>query len=201
MPELERLLTHGSRRRPAATTGVMAVLVSLLMAPTRLSAELRDTSYVTMSGERVLQIEADIPAPVADVWKAVTTGDGLGRWLGPDLAVDLRVGGSVAPRITSSGRIGSTGVASLDIVNYLDRELITFRVHLDDRFSETIREEDDRLQEIVRFVDVGNSGTKVVASMVGWGDSRIWDDAYAFFRKRVRDSYSALASTFDSLRP
>lgn len=176
------------------------MLVTLLMAASGLSAQVRETSYVMASGERVLRIETDIAAPVEDVWKAFATGEGLSRWLAADLAVDLKVGGSVTSRSASGGRLGTTGLAALDIVNYLERELITFRVHLDDRFSETIREDDDRLQEIVRFVPAGTRGTTVVTSMVGWGSSRIWDDAYAFFRKRLQDSYGRLASAYASSR-
>lgn len=179
-----------------AVRAVTSLFVAVQMATSAVSAEVRDTSYVTASGERVLRIEADLTAPVEEVWKAFATGEGLSRWLAADLAVDLKVGGAVIPRNASAGRIGTTGVAALDIVNYLERELITFRVHLDDRFSETIREEDDSLQEIVRLVPAGSNGTKVVTSMVGWGTSRIWDDAYAFFRKRLQDSYARLASAY-----
>lgn len=166
------------------------------MGTSGLSAEVRDTSYVTASGERVLRIETDVAAPVEEVWKAFATAEGLSRWLAPDVAVDLKVGGLVAPRDASAGRIGATGAAVLDVVNYLERELITFRIQLDDRFSETIREDDDRLQEIVRLVPAGPNGTRIVSSMVGWGSSRIWDDAYAFFRKRLQDSYGRLASAY-----
>jgi hypothetical protein len=173
-----------------------AALLLTVLATSGLSAEVRDTSYVTASGERVLRIETDVAAPVEEVWKAFATAEGLSRWLAADLAVDLRVGGSVTPRNTASGRIGTTGVATLDLVNYLERDLITFRIHLDDRFSETIREDDDRLQEIVRLVPAGTNGTRVVTSMVGWGTGRIWDDAYAFFRKRLQDSYAKLASAY-----
>jgi hypothetical protein len=173
-----------------------ALVVAVLAATSGLSAEVRDTSYVTASGERVLRIETDVAAPVEEVWKAFATAEGLSRWLAADLVVDLKVGGAVTPRDPSAGRIGTTGAATLDIVNYLDRELMTFRVHLDERFSETIREDDDRLQEIIRFVPAGTNATKVVASMVGWGTSRIWDDAYAFFRKRLQDSYGRLASAY-----
>jgi hypothetical protein len=165
-----------------------AALLLTVLATSGLSAEVRDTSYVTASGERVLRIETDVAAPVEEVWKAFATAEGLSRWLAADLAVDLRVGGSVTPRNTASGRIGTTGVATLD--------LVTFRIHLDDRFSETIREDDDRLQEIVRLVPAGTNGTRVVTSMVGWGTGRIWDDAYAFFRKRLQDSYAKLASAY-----
>jgi uncharacterized protein YndB with AHSA1/START domain len=170
------------------------LLAVLAGVPT--GAQARDTSYVMGSGERVLRIETDVAAPVEEVWKAFATGEGLSRWLAADLAVDLKIGGAITPRDAAAGRLGTSGVAALDIVNYLERELITFRVHLDDRFSETIREDDDRLQEIVRLVPAGANGTRVVTSMVGWGTSRIWDDAYAFFRKRLQDSYGRLASAY-----
>ena len=176
--------------RHAGGTAACALLLVLGARPA--VAQVRDTSYTAASGDRILRVEVEIAAPVEQVWKAIATSDGLSSWLAPEVTIDLKTGGSVATRHPSE-RIGNTGAAAMDVLNYVEREHITFGIHLDDRFSETIREDDDRLQEIVRLVPAGTN-TRVLASMVGWGSGRIWDDAYAFFRKRLQDSYIKLAA-------
>ena len=45
--------------------------------------------------ERTLVHEADIPAPVAEVWQAFTTAEGFMSWAVPKAEVDFRVGGAM----------------------------------------------------------------------------------------------------------
>lgn len=47
------------------------------------------------SGERTIDIEITIDAPVEDVWEALSTSDGLMRWFPPTARVERGVGGSI----------------------------------------------------------------------------------------------------------
>lgn len=88
---------------------------------------------------------------------------------------------------------GGAGTISLGIVNYVDNELITFKVNLNDAFSEKLRSEDDRLQEVIQLQRLPNGGTRVVSMMLGWGTGAEWDKAIAFFAKGNEWSYKNLA--------
>ncbi|KAA9037632.1 hypothetical protein FW778_16185 [Ginsengibacter hankyongi] len=57
------------------------------------------------------------------------------------------------------------------------------KVKLNDNFPVSTRTEDGNLQEIIQFEDAGNSNTKIISSMVGWGVGTDWDKVYKFFEK------------------
>lgn len=160
------------------------LLCTLILAVASASeASVRDTSYTTQSGERVLRIETVVPAPAEEVWAAWTTARGLSGWIAPVVAVDFRVGGSIRTNYDAKSQIGGPGTISLPIINYIDFQLITLKVNLNDTFPSLVREHDRNLQEIVQIIDLGAEGTRIVSSMIGWGTGKEWDDAYKFFER------------------
>jgi Activator of Hsp90 ATPase homolog 1-like protein len=66
----------------------------------------RNTSYATKTGERVLRIETIVPASVEQVWHAWTTQDGLKEWIAPVATIDLKVGGTISTNYDGKARIG-----------------------------------------------------------------------------------------------
>ena len=158
----------------------------------------RDTSTQTGSGERVLRIESTVPVPRAEVWKAFTTPDGLKKWIAPVVAIDLRIGGSVSTNYDTAATIGSPGTIRMGILNYLEGEMITFRVTLNDHFSAKVRSKDGNLQEIIQIVPLPNGTTKVISSMVGWGTGKDWDETYKFFAKGNLWTYQQFAKSFST---
>jgi uncharacterized protein YndB with AHSA1/START domain len=145
----------------------------------------RNTSTIDAAGERVLRFELVANAGGQQVWLAFTTTAGLSTWFSPQAIVDFKPGGAVISRDRSAERIGDTGIARLDIISYQEQRTIIFHVDLDETFSETIREQDDELREIVELMPLDTNRTALSVSVVGWGKGRIWDDAYAFFVKRI----------------
>jgi hypothetical protein len=154
--------------------------------------EIFDTSYTTHTGERVLRIESTIPVSVNEVWAAFTTEKGLASWVAPVVKLDLRVGGALSTNYDKNALIGSPGTIRLPILNYLEREMITFKVNLNDSLSKKAQAEDKNLQEIVQIVDLGNGRSKVISSMIGWGEGKEWDEIYRFFAKGNRWTYEQL---------
>jgi len=154
------------------------------------------TNWVTESKERVLRVESIISASPRDVWKAFSTEEGLKKWMSPVIALDLKIGGSVASQYDKKASIGSPGTIRLGIVHYLEGELITYKVNLTSTFSQKARAEDRNLQEIIQIVPWTNGTTKVISSMVGWGTGKEWDDTYNFFAKGNVWSYKQLVKCF-----
>ena len=180
------------------------ILVTAVLAQCALGAaaqEVRNTSYITKSGERVLRIETVVPVLTENVWKAWTTPQELSKWIAPVVALDLKIGGTISTNYDRKATIGDAGTIRLPIINYIEKQLITLKVNLNEKFPKSIRDEDYNLQEIVQIVDLGDGKTKVVSSMVGWGAGKDWDQTYDFFARGNEWTYRQLAKYLSSPIP
>ena len=162
---------------------IFAAVVALGLGVRAIAQEVHTTNLVTGAQERVLRIECLIPAPPPEVWKAFSTEAGLKKWMAPVVALDLRTGGTLSTHYDTNATIGSPGTIRLGIVHYLEGELIAFKINLNDSFSPKARAEDRNLQEIVQLVPCPGGATRVIASMVGWGTGKEWDETYNFFAR------------------
>ena len=179
------------RRILASTILVAGGLAQFVPGAT--AQDVRNTSYVTQSGERVLRIETVVAASTEQVWKAWTTPQELSRWIAPVVAIDLKIGGTISTNYDQKATIGGPGTIQLPIVNYIEKRLITFKVNLNEKFPKSTRDQDHNLQEIVEITDLGNGGSKVVSCMVGWGTGKDWDQTYDFFARGNTWTYRQLA--------
>jgi hypothetical protein len=167
------------------------------LAPMVCSAQtVTNTSYVTSTGEKVLRIECTIPARPDDAWRLFTTANGLRQWAAPVVAIDLRVGGNILTNYDKSKSVHDPGSIQLHIINYLEDQMITLKVRLNETFPAKIRREDGNLQEIIQLQDLGNGSTRITSSMIGWGIGPEWDKAYQFFAAGNAWSYQQLASIY-----
>jgi len=180
------------------TCSSLALVVSFaLSAGVRASAEdVLTIHLVTASHERVLRIESLVPASPGEVWKAFATEEGLKKWVAPVVALDLRIGGSLSTHYDPKASIGSPGTIRLGIVNYLEGQLMTYKINLTSSFSAKLRAEDQNLQEVIQIAPWTNGTTKVISSMVGWGTGKDWDDTYDFFAKGNAWTYRQLVKCF-----
>ncbi|MGC2467297.1 MAG: SRPBCC domain-containing protein [Candidatus Acidiferrum sp.] len=186
--------------RILASTIVMAAVLALSV-PITAAQEVRNTSYVNKSGERVLRIETIVPGSTEDVWQAWTTPQELGRWIAPVVAIDLKIGGAISTNYDQKAVMGAAGTIRLLIINYIGKQLVTLKVNLNEKFPKITRDGDQNLQEIVQIVDLGDGRTKVVSSMVGWGTGKDWDQTYNFFARGNEWTYRQLAKYLSSLTP
>jgi len=74
--------------RPLATIAVVCLLCGPLTA--------QDVSPIVSEGL--------VDAPLAQVWAAFTTGEGLRSWMAPHAEIDLRVGGRMLATTTPRDR-------------------------------------------------------------------------------------------------
>jgi hypothetical protein len=177
------------------------IVVAAVLAQSAVGAaaqEVHNTSYISKTGERVLRIETVVPASVENVWKAWTTPQELVKWIAPVVAIDLKNGGTISTNYDEKSIIGNAGTIQLPIINYLEKEVITLKVNLNESFPKRVRDEDRNLQEIVQIVNLGNGKTKIVSSMVGWGTGKDWDQTYDFFARGDEWTYRQLAKYLSS---
>ena len=138
-------------------------------------------SVVEPNGERFLRFEFQLDTPVAEVWKAFTTEEGIKTWMTPVVKLDFKVGGKALTNYDKNAKIEDEGTIPLGIINYIPHELLTYKVTLNDVFPAKCRNEDQNLQEIIQFKSAGSNKTRIVSTMTGWGDGKEWNDTYSIF--------------------
>jgi hypothetical protein len=168
----------------------------LLLANFLLAQGVQNTSYVTSTGEKVLRLEFVIPVDKQEAWKLLTTADGWKKWAAPVVSVDLKVGGLILTNYDKNKTVSDSATIRLPIINYLEGEMLTLKVILNDAFPEKVRREDKNLQEIIQLAELGDAKTKITSSMIGWGIGPEWDRSYEFFAKGNKWSYEQLTKLF-----
>jgi hypothetical protein len=155
----------------------------------------------TSSGEQVVSVEATFSQPPSSIWTWFSDEQRLKCWIAPVVRLNLKTGGTLQTNYTKTAAIGDAGTIALDILNYVEPDILTFKVKLNDTFSERLRSEDGQLQEIVQLQRLPNGGTRMVSSMVGWGTGEDWDKAAAFFARGNEWTYKNLATCVGGGRP
>ncbi len=174
----------------------------LLLAACGMQAPARKAAAPTLDqpAERVLRTEAVVHADAKQVWRAFSTAQGASQWMAPVVALDFRTGGSMRTHYDPGLPIGAPGTIRLDILNVIENELVTYKVNLTERFPTKVRAEDQHLQEIVQLLPMRDGDTRVVATMVGWGNGPEWDETYAFFEKGNAYTMDRLVEMFERPR-
>lgn len=159
-------------------------------------AQVINSSYVTNYGEKVLQLSIIVPLDKIAAWKLFTTEEGLKKWIAPVAKIDMKVGGSIITNYDKTKTIEDSTSIELDIINYIQQEILTLKVNLNNNFPPSTIKEDKNLQEILQFISVGKGKTKIVSSMIGWGQGSDWDKVYSFFEKGNIWTYEEILKLF-----
>ncbi|MEO8794981.1 MAG: hypothetical protein ABI390_05905 [Daejeonella sp.] len=155
-----------------------------------------NTSYTTQTDEKVLRLEFVLPLDKNEAWHLFTTDEQLKKWIAPLAHIELKTGGYILTNYDKTKSLADSSSIKLNIINYLEQEQITLKVKLNDNFPKSIQNEDGNLQEIIQFVKVGPKSTKIISSMIGWGQGEQWTNAYNFFVKGNIYTYKELIKLF-----
>jgi len=183
-------------RHQNENNGVTERLESITGDSNAFSDSVINRSFVAENGERFLRFEIEIDTPVTEVWKSIATEDGIKTWMVPVAKVDLKTGGTVVTNYTATAKIGDEGTIPLGIINYIPNEMLIYKITLNNVFPKKCRDEDSNLQEIIQLKPLEKNKTKVVSTMVGWGQGKEWDNTYRFFEKGNKWSYQQLLNRF-----
>jgi uncharacterized protein YndB with AHSA1/START domain len=146
---------------------VSALLALLLLLPAG-SATAQEMTAVP--AERQLIIQVEIPAPVAAVWQAFSTSEGLSTWLAPNAVVDLRPGGDWMVHFPGGSSGGGT------IVSFVPQKEIVLAALAPDQFPHVRAE---RTRAVFAFEPHGET-TVVRLTQTGWKSGPEWDQAYEY---------------------
>ncbi len=155
-----------------------------------------NTSYMTHTGEKVLRLEVILPVNKKEAWQLFTTDEGLTKWIAPLAHIELKTGGYILTNYDKTKSLADSSSIKLTIINYIEQEMFTLKVKLNDNFSKSVQHEDGNLQEIIQFIRVGTKKTKIISSMIGWGKGDEWTKTYNFFVKGNIYTYEELRKLF-----
>ncbi|MCA8960080.1 MAG: SRPBCC domain-containing protein [Planctomycetes bacterium] len=142
---------------------------------------IRSEVQKTDAGERILVQEITIEAPVEAVWAAYTTKKGLETWMANQVEIDLRVGGTLRSRYDTTGKIGDPGTNTLHIINYVPNTLITLRAELESNWPEVLKQDADKLSNVVLFDRLSDKRTRVRSYGIGYSDKPEIEKLLEFF--------------------
>src|SRR5690348_8905590 len=138
----------------------------------------RNTSY-ELDGQRVLRHEGIVDAGLEQVWTTSTTAEGMRTYLGPVVEFELKTGGKFATNYRPGSKIGDAGTIHNEVLAYIPRKMLSFKVGLTDRFPAGPRQA-GTLFAVLEFERISVHKTKVTILMAGWGTGPDWDQVYQF---------------------
>jgi uncharacterized protein YndB with AHSA1/START domain len=152
------------------------LFVMVAIAAPRIIASARERDSRAVEG-RVLMVEITVPATRAQVWKALSTSEGLSTWLAPNAVVDLRPGGDWMVRFRDSSASGIHGSsAGGSIVSFVPQKEIVIAALAPEQFP-TVRAQ--RTTARFQLEDHGKE-TLVRLTQTGWKEGAEWDRAYEY---------------------
>jgi uncharacterized protein YndB with AHSA1/START domain len=180
-----------------AFIGLLAGLLLAIAGPAAAQDAVENTSSVEASGHRVMQLNVVIPAPVADVWTALTTAEGWGRMGVRHAHVDFRTGGVIETSYGSESALvrGARTNIRNQIVAYVPGRMLAIRnVQAPPDFPNA--EEFARTATVMELTPLDGGRTRLTLTATGFADGPAFDGLYALFLAGNSYSLGALRDSF-----
>ena len=147
------------------------------------TAKVTDASFTTPEGERVQRLEIVVPGVSAEqVWKMVSTSDGLRAFVAPVTDVEMRYNGHYYTNYRTGSKIGDPGTIYNTVLAYVPLQMVAIHVKLGTTVFPASVADADRLNAIMEIKDLGNNSVRVSETMVGWQAGEDWNKVYSFFQ-------------------
>ncbi len=149
------------------------------------------TVFKTFGRDRRLDFVTIVPAPVDDVWHALTTVAGIQSFYAPEATVDLRPGRAYEIREDRSAPLPK-GVEGTKVLSFVPKEMLSVTGSAPFPFP-TVQEKKTRW---VFLLDPVNEGTRVQLSMIEWPVGDEWDEAFEYFTNHSQVFLESLYKRF-----
>jgi hypothetical protein len=147
------------------------------------TAKTTDVSFTAPNGERVQRLEIVIPGvSVEQVWKTVSTSEGLRSFVAPVTDVEMKYNGKYYTNYQPGSKIGDPGTIYNTVLAYVPMEMVAIHVKLGKAVFPASVADADRLNAIMQIKDLGDNRVRVSETMVGWDTGEDWDKVYKFFQ-------------------
>ncbi len=134
----------------------------------------------TSTVDRTVHGEIDLPVPIDTAWDAWTTPKGIRSFFAPECNVDIRIGGLYEIYFDPEAPAGQRGAEGIHILALQTGRMLSFEWNAPPELTE-IRGQ--RTHVTVRFIELSKIETRVTVTHDGWGEGRLWDDAYVYFER------------------
>jgi uncharacterized protein YndB with AHSA1/START domain len=171
-------------------------LTSLVVLPAAAQSMLTPGSPLDLSAptaEKALSLKVTIPAPIADVWKAWTTVDGLRSFFAPGAKVDYRTGGDYEIWFNPYSPAGGRGTDGMQILAMQEPRMLTF-TWIAPPSQPAMRRQVTYVTVRLRSVDAKNTELSLLHG--GWGEGPAWDAYYAGSEKMWQSTLQVLGHRF-----
>lgn len=145
--------------------------------------------------ERSLDKEVLVPAPIAEVWAAWTTREGITSFLAPEAEIDARVGGAFHVHFDPLAAPGSKGADDMRYLALQKPTMLSFDWNAPPHLPQARAQ---RTFVVVRLKDVDGKSTRVTLHHVGWGEGGEWEQAYLYFDRAWGKVLANLRKRFES---
>jgi uncharacterized protein YndB with AHSA1/START domain/uncharacterized protein YciI len=143
--------------------------------------------------ERMIRKEVVVQAPVADVWRAWTTRDGIKSFFGADAKVELKVGGPYEVYFLMDAPEGSRGSDGCCVLSFLPNRMLSFSWNAPPSMPNVRKE---RTHVVLTFHELAGGRTRVELTHLGWGTGAEWDQAFEYFTKAWGSVLASLQKRF-----
>lgn len=150
---------------------------------------------VSAAQERALNKEIVVAAPIAEVWRAWTTREGITSFFAPEAEIDARVGGAFHVHFDPFAAPGAKGADDMRYMALQPPTLLSFDWNAPPHLAQARQQ---RTFVIVRLKDLDGKSTRVSLHHVGWGEGGEWDQAHAYFDRAWGGALVNLKKRFDS---
>ena len=140
-------------------------------------------AFAAAAGERMLVNEVVVKAPVAEVFKAWTTSEGIASFFAPEARIEPVPGGLFEVYMNPYAKPGLKGADDMRVLAVQENRMLSFTWNAPPSLPEARKQ---RTVVILRFAPQPPGepdGTRVTLTHVGWGDGGEWDANYKYFEK------------------
>jgi uncharacterized protein YndB with AHSA1/START domain len=144
------------------------------------------------SQERAIVLEQVIDAPVAKVWPAWTTSEGVRSFLGINANIELKLGGRYEFLFLPGETVGNQGGEGNQVLSYVPERMVSFTWNAPPQFPSM------RLHRtfVVLEFEADGDQTKLRLRHAGWRSGGEWDAVYAYFERVWPSVLGACAAHF-----
>jgi uncharacterized protein YndB with AHSA1/START domain len=142
-----------------------------------------------------LLVEGTIEAPLAAVWSALTTSEGLQSWMAPHAEIDLRIDGLMRANYRVEGSLGDRSTIVNQVLSFEPQRMLSTRVAQPPEgfpFPNAVR----NMWTVIYFEPLADERTRLRVVSLGVGDDDESQRMRAFFEKGNAATLQKLQAKF-----